>query len=198
MKVLFVITNIDGFHEIPYSFGLSSLASYAESRGHEYRMLDLRTPEEYGKLSQMIEEYSPSVLGFTSVSSQFSSVCELAEEVRKSHEDMKIVCGGVHTTIFPESVAECSAMDCVFVGESEFAFADFLDVLEQGGDWRTIPNIAFVEGDRVVVNPLNPLIENLDVLPFPAKGPLFEETVRVQETAIFFFQGVSLPVHLLQ
>jgi len=33
MNILLVITNINGFHEIPYSFGLSSIASYIKREG---------------------------------------------------------------------------------------------------------------------------------------------------------------------
>lgn len=187
MKVLFVITNINGFHEIPYSFGLSSLASYIELKGHTQQILDVRTTEEYDKLFDRIDDFKPDVVGFTSVSSQFSCVSELAEKIREKHAQMKIVCGGVHTTIFPESVAECAAFDCVFVGESEHAFAGFLDALEANEDWRGGNNIAFVTGGEVVVKDLNPLITDIGSLPFPAKGPLFEETIKAQGTAIFFF-----------
>lgn len=187
MKVLFVITNINGFHEIPYSFGLSSLASYIESKGHVSQIVDIRTPDEYGKLFAAIDEFKPDVVGFTSVSSQFSTVCDLAQQVRDRHEGLRIVCGGVHTTIFPKSVAESSALDCVFVGESEFAFADYLSALETGSDWREVNNLAYMLDGEVVINPLNPLIQDLDVLPHPFKGALFEETVRVQGVAIFFF-----------
>lgn len=187
MKVLLVITNINGDHEIPYSIGLSSIASYIESRGHEQKIVDVREQEQYGRFLDQVEEYGPDLVGFTSVSSQFSSVKKLAEMVKNRHPEMKVVCGGVHTTIFPESVAECPSLDCVFVGESEYAFADYLDTLEGGGDWRELNNIAYVKGGNVIINKLNPLIQDIGSLPYPDKGYLFEEAIRVEGTAVFFF-----------
>ena len=62
MKVFFVYTNINGFHENCYSPGLAYIVSSTLKNGHEARVID------------EIETYMPRVIGFTAVASQFSAV----------------------------------------------------------------------------------------------------------------------------
>jgi len=50
MNILLVITNINGLHEVPYSFGLSSIASYIKSKGYNTKILSIREENEYDGL----------------------------------------------------------------------------------------------------------------------------------------------------
>jgi len=187
MNVLLVITNINGFHEVPYSFGLGSIASYITSKGHNTKILAIRNREDYDKLIDEARLNKPSVVGFSAVSSQYDFVKDLAKLVKDIDKDIMVVCGGVHPTLYPNAILESDSIDGFFVGESEIAFVDLLDRLEKKMDYSAVNNLAYRDADKVIVNRLNPLIHDLDKLPFPLKDSLFEEFIKTNGFAPFFF-----------
>ena len=73
----------------------------------------------------MVKEFKPDVVGFTAVSSQFSFVLEFAEVIKKISPKIINVCGGVHTTLYPQCVMESANLDAIFMGDSEYSFLDF-------------------------------------------------------------------------
>ena len=50
MRVLLAITNTNGFHEVPYSFGLSSIAASAQCEGHEVEVIGIDGEDEYPRI----------------------------------------------------------------------------------------------------------------------------------------------------
>lgn len=187
VKVLFIITNINGFHEIPYSFGLCSIASYIENRGHSAKILSICNENEYNKLTEEIYIFNPQVIGFTTVSSQFTHVKDISKLIKNINKHIFIVCGGIHPTLYPDALLESAAIDGFFVGESEIAFGDFLDKLRGDKDYRNTSNFVYKKDGEIIRNALMPLIQNLDILPYPAKDSLFEKFIVANGCAPFFF-----------
>ena len=84
VKILFIITNIDGFYEDAYSFGLGQLMSCVKENGHEFDLRVINHIEEESKCIEHIHDWKPEIIGYTSVSSQFNHVKNLAKKVKKS------------------------------------------------------------------------------------------------------------------
>jgi len=188
MNVLFIYTNIDGTHDETYSFGLASIVAVTKQQGYTARVFIVKSRAEYSLLYDVIREFLPSVIAFSSVSSQFRFIKEIAESIKERFPQIILVCGGVHTTIFPNSLQECHALYGVFRGESEYAFLEFLDRFAQGRPYTDSPNFVYRSGDTIALNPLNPLISNLDSLPFPDKTTYpYIETVSQNGIAPFLF-----------
>lgn len=187
MKVLLVITNIGGFHEVPYHFGLSSIFSYIKAKGHNTEIISIRSKNEYDLFEDKVKIFQPNIVGFTSVSSQFNVVKELSIIVKKIDKDVFNVCGGVHPTLYSEDLLSAEHIDVFFVGESEIAFGDFIDKIEKGKDFKDTNNIVYKNNGVIKKNPLNPLVQELDGLPFPVKDSLFEEFIITNGYAPFFF-----------
>ncbi|MFH0861111.1 MAG: radical SAM protein [Candidatus Altiarchaeota archaeon] len=187
MNVLLVITNISGFHEVPYSFGISSIASYIKNKGYNVKILSIREENEFNKLIEEVNSFNPTVVGFTSVSSQYNCVKKLAKLIKDVNEKIIIVVGGVHVTLYPDALLETTDIDGIFVGESELAFSDFLDKINEGKDYRDTNNFAYRKYGRVIINTLTPLIRHLDILPYPIKDSLFEEFIEINGYAPFLF-----------
>ena len=116
MNVLLVITNINGFHEVPYSFGLSSIASYIESKGYNPKILSISATDQFTTYIKEIKKFNPRVIGFSSVSSQFEYVMQLAELAKGISKEIVIVCGGVHPTLFPDDIRKTNDIDGFFIG----------------------------------------------------------------------------------
>lgn len=188
MKILFIYTNINGFHADIYSFGLSTIISIAKSNGHDVKVLLVKTEEDYPNVLNEVQAYDPRIIGFSSVSSQFHFVRELSSLIKQRISQSIIVCGGVHPTINPQCVMEADGLDAVFVGESEDAFSGFLKKVEEGRPYKDIDNLAYVEDGKFVMNTLRPLIQDLDAVPFPDRDSIFfEETLQSVGYASFFF-----------
>ena len=195
MRVLFVYTNIDGFHEDTYSFGLASLISLTIHAGHDVKVVVVHEKKDYVKVYDEFVDFNPNVIGFSSVSSQFLYAKEIAEQLKEINNDNVIVCGGVHPTIYPECVLETNALDAVFMGEAEQAFVEFLEKIDLGRSIYTNDNLAFNDKGFLVRNKCKQLVSNLDIFPHPDREYFpFIETVRATGFAPFHFsRGCPFP-----
>ena len=191
MKVLFVYTNVNGFHEDNYAFGLASISAVIKQAGPTVKFLLLSSHEDFPRLLDEIASFEPRVVGFSSVSSQFSFIKELSFSVKKANPKIITVCGGVHCTIYPQSVCEVPGLDGIFVGESEWAFKEFLEKIDNNQDYHQCDNFAYCQDSQLVLNPLKPLIEDLDVLPPPDRDsyPFGESIEKIGYVQFRFTRG---------
>lgn len=188
MNVLFVYTNIDGYHTQCYSFGLASIVSVTKAKGHSVKVETLTKKKNYQKVLDTVASFKPRIIGFTSVSSQFSFVKELSAMVKEKFPEVITVCGGVHATISPECITEAKGLDAIFVGESENSFVEFLNKVEKKEDYRGVDNLAYAEKGAVKMNKLKPLLADLDGLPYTDKEICpYGDTIKRTGYAPFYF-----------
>lgn len=158
---------------------LCTLAAVTRKMGFESYIIDSQVEElNHDRTLERIESYSPQVIGITSTTSTFLSAGELSGLIKKKNPDRQIVAGGVHVSALPkESLLQFPAIDLAVIGEGEETIADLLTVLKDRGKdldrLKTIPGIAFRNGDQVVITSPRPLIKDLDHLPLPAWDLLF-------------------------
>jgi anaerobic magnesium-protoporphyrin IX monomethyl ester cyclase len=169
LNVLFVFPNVNGTYQESYSFGLAAIVSMTKESGYNSKVVYINTRSGYQDVLSEIATFRPQVVGFSSVSSQFNYVTELAKVIKKNNPHIITVCGGVHSTINPACILECKYLDGVFVGESDYAFIEFLEKVENRCDYKDTDNFAYSVNGKLVKNKLKPLITNLDILPFPDK-----------------------------
>lgn len=194
MKVLFVYTNITGFHRDNYSFGLASILSSTRAAGHETAIEIVKTKEEYKKVLDSIDLFKPQIVGFTAVSSQYCFVKELAEKIKQKAPDTICVCGGVHPTINPNCITESEALDGIFRGDCESSFVDFVNTIEKGEDYKKTDNYCYVKNGTVKVNVLRPLVHDLDLLPYSDRDQYPIEEQMIDNSMPFFFsRGCPYP-----
>lgn len=191
IKILFIYSNINGFHSDTYSFGLALIVAIAKEQGCDVRVMIIHNKEDYVNFEEELKVFQPQVVGFTSVSSQFHFVKEMCRIVKEYSKEVITVCGGVHPTINPECVNESSDLDVVFVGESERAFIDFIEKVKDKKDFKEIENIAYVSQGRVIMNELGELETNLDLFPPPDKTvyPFQETLTKTGFTPFIFSRG---------
>jgi anaerobic magnesium-protoporphyrin IX monomethyl ester cyclase len=188
MDVLFIYTNINGTHEETYAFGLASIVAVTKKEGHNVKVMIVKNREEYSKVFKEILIFNPRIVAFTAVSSQFNYIMEISEGIKKVKSDIINVCGGVHPTIFPACVLDAPYLDGIFRGESEYSFVEFLQKVDQNRPFKDTDNFCYNDNGKVIINPLKPLIEDLDSLPFPDKTSYpYIETVSQYGIAPFFF-----------
>ncbi len=96
---------------------------------------------------------------------------EIASLVKKVDDKITTVFEG----LFPSTrQVECLSnrnIDFVVRGEPEYTILELVNVLEKGnsGNLEKVRGISYVKDGEVIDNPLRPGIDNLDLLPFPAR-----------------------------
>jgi anaerobic magnesium-protoporphyrin IX monomethyl ester cyclase len=155
----------------PYfpALGLAAVAAVARVRGHHVKILDLSyRAYDFQLIRKTIEDMQADVVGVTGTTplmNQIRDISVLVQDIAKeTRRKIFAVAGGPHVTALPEQSLRESMLDAVFVGEADYSFADFCDVLNPAH----ISGLYYRDGDNIISTGWRPLVENLDELPMPA------------------------------
>lgn len=131
---------------------------------HEVKILDLRFENN---LDEVLEEFSPAVIGITAYTVHVNTVKVLFEKIKSWNPKVLTVVGGHHATIMPEDFIS-QHIDVIVIGEGVFTFREIVNRYERGMNLNSIPGTAFsVNGELKK----STLLENVDLdeFPFPAR-----------------------------
>ena len=121
-------------------------------------------------LAAKIEAFKPDVVGFSVMSVNYTISAVLAGVVREKAPRALTVFGGIHPTIAPEETIRDPRVDILCRGEGEGAMTDLLAALDAGADYSSVAGLWVKRGAEIVRNPLRPLLQDMDTLPFPDRG----------------------------
>ncbi len=189
MNVMLVFMDVHSYHQIDYHFGLGYIAAVLKKHSRQVSLVTIHSQKEFPSVIRKIGEFKPGVIGITSVETQFSYVCQLAELVKENYQ-IPVVCGGTYTTLYPQAIREGHFLDGVFIGECESAFLEFINKIENNEDFRTTSNFAYYDRkeNRLVVNELLPIVHDLDQIPFPDREICdYQDVINRNFRAYFFF-----------
>lgn len=177
MKVTFVYPDqlpADPGWQGHYYCGLGVLSAVLKRAGHETSLIHLTQPEvrDEAFLARLGDE-QPGLLAFSCTTFAFTLAARLAQLAKRVRPELVTVCGGLHPTLAPEEVIDTPGFDVLCRGEGEQALLELVQRIEAGHDYKSVQNLWVREGDQVHRNPLRPLIQDLDSLPF-ADRDLFD------------------------
>ncbi|MBS3108251.1 radical SAM protein [Candidatus Woesearchaeota archaeon] len=163
MKVMFCYINVMG---IPYcDLRAASLSAILKANGHETSLLDFTFNLSHENALAQLKEFNPDILCMSARSTEFLQSVKFAEFLRKNNTEIPIFVGGSHPTIDPEDAISHKCFDGICIGEGEHALLELVEKIEKGHDYINVKNFWFNKGNKVIKNPVRPLIENLDDLP---------------------------------
>jgi radical SAM superfamily enzyme YgiQ (UPF0313 family) len=165
MRVLFIYPDICS-GKFDFQPGIAYISAVLRNEGHQTSLLHVRSEISKEQILKIIQHANPDLIGFYSNSHQYSYVESYAKWIKESL-DVPIICGGIHATLCPKEVISCRDIDMVCVGEGEYPMLELVDCLERGKNINKILNLWVKNGNKEVRNPVRPLIDNLDELPFP-------------------------------
>jgi radical SAM superfamily enzyme YgiQ (UPF0313 family) len=145
-----------------HAVALFEISSYRRRplRGDPYRIIK----ESY---QELCARFKPDVVGFSVMSVNYRIALELAQLTKRRSPTVRTVFGGIHPTIAPEETISEGAIDAICRGEGEASFTEFLAALDRGGDYTRTPGFWTKRDGAIFRNPMRPLIEDLDKIPFP-------------------------------
>ena len=179
------ITFVHSYYEYE-NLNIEYLSSTLKEEGHKVSLaltpklfgmkLIKRTPYSKnifnGIRKQLIEKVitsKPDLIAFSVHAQTYSWALETAKAI-KSRLNIPIVFGGAHITLLPEIVIKNACVDILCLGEGEKAMVDLANSIKEGRPTNyQIPNLWFKKDGQIIKNEMRPLMENLDLLPFPDK-----------------------------
>ena len=170
MRVLLVVYDNDSYmHWFPQ--GLAYIGAVLRNAGHEVEVYsqDVHHYED-AHLTTFLDANSFDVVcgSFIAGYYQFRRLQGLSRAINESKNRPFYVMGGHGPTPEPEYFIGVSGADAIICGEGEVTIVELLDRLEHKQPWGDVAGIAYMDGNKCVVNTRNPLIEDLDSIPFPA------------------------------
>jgi len=165
---------------------LASVAAVLEKR-HEVKIIDAPTegwenlqdldeskyrvglsPETIAKY---IAQWKPDIAVLEIPFSGWSRTAfEVAATVKEVNKNITVALFGLHPSSRPTECLHVSDVDFVVVGEPENTISELVEAIEQGKQsFNTIKGLGFRENGKPILTDSRPPIDNLDILPFPAR-----------------------------
>jgi len=156
MKILFVVID---YLTTPLS--VLYLSSIAKKKGLDVDVDSIHLPS----FMENFRNYKPDIVAYSLITGAHKPFLEINKKLKKEME-FKALFGGPHCTFYPEVIKE-DGVDGICRGEGEEAFIDYLGAIKDGKNLYDIPNWWFKNNGEIIENPLRPVNENLDSIPFP-------------------------------
>jgi len=152
-------------------FGLMSLAAYVIEKGHDVMIEDcIVNPYSADRVRAIIHDFRPDIIGATGVTMNIKKSLSILEDCRGAAPGVPLVLGGPHATFDADDIlGRYSFVDFIVRGEGEITFTGLLDRLENGDGLSGVQGLSYRDGGRVVHNGPRPLIEDINILPLPAR-----------------------------
>jgi len=154
--------------------GILYLVSYLRIKNNnfEIKVIDGYHEKNTDEVVQKLTSFSPHILGISFTTQAATGAYEVIRLVRQKLNEVFIVTGGPHPTIYPAESLIKSKADVVVMGEGEITFSELVNRLYKNSNYYDLEGIAYAKDISVQINKPRSLIKDLDSIPFPARDLL--------------------------
>ncbi|HBM73929.1 MAG TPA: B12-binding domain-containing radical SAM protein, partial [Clostridiaceae bacterium] len=119
-----------------------------------------------------IYSLKPDILGFSCYIWNIEMVLKVCSSLKKIKPKLKILLGGPEVSFDAvDLMRNHPYIDYIIRGEGELSSHQFFDyIVKSKGTVKDIGNLTYRDKGQIIENAMNPLIENLAIIPFPYKG----------------------------
>lgn len=158
-RIAFVVTTCHEFE------GVKALSATLKQHGHETDCFVTSEERDFGRA---VLDWQPDVLGVYATTGQECWPYPYIREWRKELRHLKVVMGGPHTSFANDVLGkDAEFVDATIKGEAEYALLDLVEAWASNAPIDDIPNIAHLRDGVPHQNPIRPIVQDLDTLPFP-------------------------------
>ena len=156
-----------------YNEGLASISAVLKEGGHQVgllHLLNLHTEADFkARLLEMNEKDGGyDIIGFSIRTTAFPDCIEYIKWTKEVLPEAFVICGGYHCTLVADEVLAVDGVDCVCVGDGEYAELELCDKMRDGEDYLNVESLYFkLEDGTFKKNPIRPLFADLDRIPIP-------------------------------
>lgn len=169
--------------------GTEYLASALKKKGHKVELFLENNPK---RLMRPLSKFKPHLIGFSCTTGIHSWAIDIASKLKKNLSALTIF-GGPHPTFFPD-IIENDAVDIICIGEGELAISELADRLDAKKYFYDIENLWVKDKNgQVVRNPVRPLVQDLDMIPFPDRRVYYDKYPFLNKSQKPFFAGRGCP-----
>ena len=168
--------------------GTMILSAVLKKAGHT---VDLVIDSDAARIARYARTFQPDLVAMYCVSGSHAWVTRTLKNLKESIPVRTIV-GGPHATYFPEIIEE-EGVDIVCRGEGEGAFSELAERIDHHESFNDIRNLWVKTDTRITRNPIRPLIENLDALPFPDRDLYYKYDILKTSPSKHFITGRGCP-----
>src|SRR3989344_1674811 len=145
---------------IPEPLGILQLAANLEKNNFKVKVLDMSVDKRSVK-----NFFDSDLIGLSFSTPNVLKTKEIIKEIRSYNPNAKIMIGGSHASALPEMALKEIEADIVARKESDLTIVE----IAEGKLLKDILGISYKENNKIHHNPDRPFIENLDILPYPAR-----------------------------
>ena len=167
--------------------GLGYLASVLLVNGFDIRLIDMDM-EDVGvdKFQEILNSFQPDVLGISTTTLTLKNGVRVAKVARQLLPNCIICMGGPHVSVRPQDALRYPFIDVVVCGEGEVTFRELCQAIAEGSPLpQLIPGTVWKRPDGSILKaPPRSRLENLDILPFPARHLMPLQNYNIPGTVI--------------
>ena len=141
--------------------GLEYIAAYIEDTVDQVHIVDMEMDNR--KFQDLINLYCPDLVGISLSATEHNEGLRLAKIAKKN--SVTTVIGGYHPTSVSDLMLYYTQIDIVIRGEGELTMRE----LVEKGTPENVSGASYKKNGIIIHNEDRPRIENLDILPFPAR-----------------------------
>ena len=157
--------------------GIGCIGAYLRQKG--YKVVFMASYEKQINYDK-IKKLNPQIIGIPVYKESKQNVFRFCKAIKSICKDIKICIGGSYATSDGEdALSECQDIDYAIKGEGEIAFHELVRALQTDTTLETVGNLVFRQNNRIKANPRQPLIENLNFLPFQARDILVQNRLKI-------------------
>ncbi len=169
VKILLVVYDNDAYiHWFPQ--GLAYIAAVVQKEGHEveiYSQDKYHYPESH--LREYLDKEKFDVIGVSVIAGyyQYRKLLKISDAINQSRNRPFYILGGHGPSPEPEYFLRKTQADAIVKGEGEETIIELLSTICGISTLKSVKGIAYRDGDDVVINEDRPLIEDINIIPFP-------------------------------
>lgn len=109
--------------------GIASIGASTKKVGHEVDLIDLRQLSGWEEFGEKVKANPANVYGISVAPVDAPYIVQCCYQIKRNAPDAKIIVGGIHPSIFPESY-NYQNIDTVVIGEGEITFPRLLEDID--------------------------------------------------------------------
>ena len=120
------------------------------------------------EIEALLSSFNPDLVGLRALSIAANSFKLISERIRELKPDITIIAGGPYPSISYQDILVTGMANITVIGEGEATFVELIDNLNKSNAIPfDIKGTAVIKDGKVRLNDPRPVIQNIDVIPFP-------------------------------